>query len=204
MLFRSSGFQGTVKSLKTIYNPLQIPRNFGSSLLYALGSGNGLGVIKAAKAFTALPKEEKNKLWAEFVGQGLKGSSVELGQVMRQFEDVVDMNKVSKFGKYSGVAWTGNTLRNAFAFGDDFSKFAVYLNEKDRDNDYFASLACYRNGYAIQFASERIRDNKRIALYAVNSNPFSYKYLSKRLKKDKEIIKAYKISKRKQQIRWKQ
>ena len=76
-----------------------------------------------------------------------------------------------------------------------------YLNEKDRDNDYFASLAGYRNGYAIQFASERIRDNKRIALYAVNSNPFSYNYLSKRLKKDKEIIKAYKISKRKEQIR---
>ncbi len=78
-----------------------------------------------------------------------------------------------------------------------------YLNEKDRDNEYFASLACYHNGYAIQFASERIRDNKRIALYAVNSNPFSYNYLSKRLKKDKEIIKAYKISKRKEQIRWK-
>jgi hypothetical protein len=79
-----------------------------------------------------------------------------------------------------------------------------YLNEKDRDNDYFASLACYRNGYAIQFASERIRDNKKIALYAVNSNPFSYSYLSKRLKKDKEIIKAYKISKLKEQKRWKQ
>jgi hypothetical protein len=78
-----------------------------------------------------------------------------------------------------------------------------YLNEKDRDNDYFASLACYHNGYAIQFASERIRDNKIIALYAVNSNSFSYNYLSKRLKKDKEIIKAYKISKRKEQIRWK-
>lgn len=76
-----------------------------------------------------------------------------------------------------------------------------YLNEKDRDNDYFATLACYRNGYAIQFASERIRDNKRIALYAVNSNPFSYNYLSKRLKKDKEIIKAYKNSKRKEQLR---
>ena len=79
-----------------------------------------------------------------------------------------------------------------------------YLNEKDRDNDYYASLACYRNGYAIQFASERIKDNKKIALYAINSNPFSYSYLSKRLKKDKKIIKAYKISKRKEQIRWKQ
>lgn len=78
-----------------------------------------------------------------------------------------------------------------------------YLNKKDRDNDYFASLACYHNGYAIQFASERIRDNKIIALYAVNSNSFSYSYLSKRLKKDKEVIKAYKISKRKEQIRWK-
>jgi hypothetical protein len=77
-----------------------------------------------------------------------------------------------------------------------------YLNEKDRDNDYFASLACYRNGYAIQFASERIRDNKKIALYAVNSNPFSYSYLSKRLKKDKEVIKAYKKSKKAEKIRY--
>jgi hypothetical protein len=47
----------------------------------------------------------------------------------------------------------------------------------------------------------KIRKN---ALYAVNSNPFSYSYLSKRLKKDKEIIKAYKISKRKEKKRWKQ
>ena len=85
-----------------------------------------------------------------------------------------------------------------------FIKNNYNLNEKDRDDDYFASLACYRNGYAIQFASERIKDNKKIALYAINSNPFSYSYLSKRLKKDKEIIKAYKISKRKEQIRWKQ
>jgi hypothetical protein len=127
-----------------------------------------------------------------------------VSQRLRENKKIV-LNAISKFGH--GFEYVSDEFKSNKKFiikclkkSDDAFQ---YLNEKDRGNEYFASLACYRNGYSIQFASERIRDNKRIALYAVNSNPFSYNYLSKRLKKDKEIIKAYKISKKKEELRWK-
>jgi hypothetical protein len=143
----------------------------------------------------------------EIVTKAVKtnGFSLEYASERLRNRKKIALAAISKFGH--GFQYISDELKSdkvivttCLTKSDDAFR---YLNEEDRDNEYFASLACYRNGYAIQFASERIKDNKKIALYAVNSNPFSYSYLSKKLKKDKEIIKAYKISKKKEQIRLK-
>ena len=167
-------------------------------------------ILKCAKINGSILKYIDKKFCddEEIVTAGVKENGFCLEHVSERLRNnkKISLTAISRFGH--GFEYISEELKSdkkiiikCLKKSDDSFQ---YLNEKDRDNDYFASLACYRNGYSIQFASERIRDNKKIALYAVNSNPFSYSYLSKRLKKDKEVIKAYKISKKKEQIRWKQ
>jgi len=98
--------QGYMKKGKTVYNPVAEVRNALGAGGYMINSGNISGFYHLAKFYTTASKEEKEMLVEMAQRLGLKGSQVELNQIL---------NRVGK--KQVGLKITGKETARRIASG---------------------------------------------------------------------------------------
>jgi hypothetical protein len=133
--------QNFAKAGKTIYSPIAHVRNAIGAVGYTWASGNPLGIASAVKTWKFSPKDQKAALWKEFEDLGLKGSNIDLNQVLRRFGDITsasDPSNAWQSALYLGKP--GKIARKWYQGTDDLGKFSVYLNEKRVSNNVFDKL----------------------------------------------------------------
>ena len=101
-----SQMQGYLKKGKTVYNPVAEVRNALGAGGYMINSGNISGFYHLAKFYTTASKEEQKMLVEMAQRLGLKGSQIELNQIL---------NRVGK--KQVGLKVTGKELAHRIASG---------------------------------------------------------------------------------------
>tara|TARA_R110002167_G_scaffold28147_10_gene95135 strand:- start:1270 stop:3636 length:2367 start_codon:yes stop_codon:yes gene_type:complete len=133
--------QNFAKAGKTVYSPIAHVRNAIGAAGYVWASGNPRGIFEAVKTWKFLPKEQRAASWKEFEDLGLKGSNIDLNQVLRRFGDITssgDSSNAWQSALYLGK--TGKAARKVYQATDDLGKFSAYLNEKRVANNVFDNL----------------------------------------------------------------
>jgi hypothetical protein len=133
--------QNFAKAGKTIYSPIALIRNAIGAAGYVWASGNPRGIASAFRTLKFLPKEQRAANWKEFEDLGLKGSNIDLNQVLRRFGDITssgDPSNAWQSALYLGKP--GKIARKWYQGTDDIGKFSVYLNEKRVANNVFDNL----------------------------------------------------------------
>ena len=148
-----SGVQGLSKAGKTIYSPLAHIRNTVGAIGYTITSGNLKGLLDGAKYAAALSKKEKDDLIKEYTDLGIRGSNIDLNQVLKRFGDISDkiddgdiIERLVKSGGLSAFGKPGTKAAKAaqdFYGGvdDAFKGLAVFANEKTKAKKVFDSLS---------------------------------------------------------------
>jgi hypothetical protein len=133
--------QNFAKAGKTVYSPIAHVRNAIGAVGYVWASGNPRGIFEAVKNWKFSPKEQRAATWKEFEDLGLKGSNIDLNQVLRRFGDITssgDSTNAWQSALYLGK--TGRVARKVYQATDDLGKYSVYLNEKRVANKVFDNL----------------------------------------------------------------
>jgi hypothetical protein len=133
--------QNFAKAGKTVYSPIAHVRNAIGAAGYVWASGNPRGIFEAVKTWKFIPKEQRAASWKEFEDLGLKGSNIDLNQVLRRFGDITssgDSYNAWQSALYLGK--TGKFARKVYQATDDIGKFSAYLNEKRVANKVFDNL----------------------------------------------------------------
>ena len=148
-----SGVQGLSKAGKTIYSPLAHARNIVGAAGYAITSGNLKGLIDGAKYLSGLSKESKQDIIKEYTELGIRGSNIDLNQVLKRFGDISDKvddgGIIERLVKSGGLAAFGKPGTKAakvaqefYGGVDDFFKGAsVFANEKRKASKLFNSFS---------------------------------------------------------------
>ena len=76
--------QGYLKKGKTVYNPIAIVRNIIGAGGYMINSGNYSGFLHLAKLYSSGTKAQKKELMEKAQRLGLKGSQIELNQILNR------------------------------------------------------------------------------------------------------------------------
>ena len=83
--------QGYMKKGKTVYSPFAHARNFMGMLQYTANSGNLRGMADYLKKVRTLKTSEDKQMFKDLVNRlGIKGSAVELNQILNRIEGAVD------------------------------------------------------------------------------------------------------------------
>jgi hypothetical protein len=148
-----SGVQGLSKAGKTIYSPLAHARNIVGAAGYAITSGNLRGLLDGAKYISSLSKESKQDIIKEYTELGIRGSNIDLNQVLKRFGDMSDkiddggiIERLVKSGGLSAFGKPGTKVAKAaqefYGGVDDFFKgAAVFANEKRKSSKLFNSFS---------------------------------------------------------------
>ena len=148
-----SGVQGLSKAGKTIYSPLAHIRNTVGAIGYTITSGNLKGLLDGFRYAMALPKKERDDLIKEYTDLGIRGSNIDLNQVLKRFGDISDKiddgNIIERLVKSGGLAAFGKpgtkaakTAQDFYGGVDDaFKGLAVFANEKTKAKKVFDSLS---------------------------------------------------------------
>ena len=148
-----SGVQGLSKAGKTIYSPLAHARNIVGAAGYAITSGNLKGLIDGAKYLSGLSKESKQDIIKEYTELGIRGSNIDLNQVLKRFGDMSDkiddggiIERLVKSGGLAAFGKPGTKAAKAaqefYGGVDDFFKGAsVFANEKRKADKLFNSFS---------------------------------------------------------------
>ena len=79
-----SEMQGYLKKGKTVYNPIAIVRNILGAGGYMVNSGNYSGLARLANLYVTGTKEQRKLLMEQAQRLGLKGSQIEINQILNR------------------------------------------------------------------------------------------------------------------------
>ena len=148
-----SGVQGLSKAGKTIYSPLAHIRNTVGAAGYTITSGNLKGLLDGAKYAATLSRKEKDDLIKEYTDLGIRGSNIDLNQVLKRFGDISDKvddgDIIERFVKSGGLSAfkkpgikAAKAAQDFYGGVDDFFKgVSVFANEKTKAKKVFDSLS---------------------------------------------------------------
>ena len=91
-------------------------------------------------------KNEFQNLLEEFEESGLKGSNIDVNQVLKRFSDVTDPYNQSTWSKILTLGPVGKTARDWYSGTDDFFKLSVYANEKEKAKQVFDAMSQQERG----------------------------------------------------------
>lgn len=133
-----AGTQAYAKYGKTILSPAAQARNFISSAGYTTAAGDFKGILRSIHRYAKNTPEEQKAMKEEFASSGLGGSSLELGQTLSRIRDLTGLEENTFINKLMrlqiGKMKIGKQFEKAYALGDDFFKFSMYLNNKEKVN----------------------------------------------------------------------
>ena len=146
--------QGYMKKGKTVYSPFAHARNFMGMLQYTANSGNLRGMADYLKKVRTLKTPEDKQMFKDLVNRlGIKGSAVELNQILNRIEGAVDdPNKlrrlitgvgtlgVSALERTGGGRKVSRRLTNMYSGTDDFGKIMTFLSERRKVMDMWNEM----------------------------------------------------------------
>jgi hypothetical protein len=147
--------QGYLKKGKTVYSPFANARNFMGMLQYTANSGNLRGMADYIKKMRELKTPEEKEAFKNKMNQlGIRGSAVELNQILNRIEGAVDdPNKLRRIitgigsGGVSELERTGigrkvsRKLTNIYSGTDDFGKVMTFLSERRKVMDMWNEMS---------------------------------------------------------------
>ena len=120
---------------------------------YTITSGNLKGLLDGFRYALALPKKERDDLIKEYTDLGIRGSNIDLNQVLKRFGDISDKIDdgaiIERLVKSGGLAAFGKpgtkaakAAQDLYGGVDDFFKgVSVFANEKTKAKKVFDSLS---------------------------------------------------------------
>ena len=163
-----AGIQGYLKKNKTVYSLQAQARNILGAVQYTIGSGNMMGLVDAGTYLAKASPERKKELMDTIDKLGLKGSSLDIGQVLSrigELDNVKDMGKLRKSIlniATLGTPYLENTrigkpvakaLQKAYVASDDMGKIASFFRERKRAEEIWKGRSdAQKNVLRQQFA----------------------------------------------------
>jgi hypothetical protein len=143
-----AGVQGYLKKFKTVYNPFAHPRNILGAGQYVINSGNLRGFGEYLKYLKTASPEEKSAFMDKINKLGLRGSAVELNQILNRISDSADDPNLLR-RVITGFGTLGVSEFERTQLGKKVSRFAtgVYSGTDDL-------------GKVMTFMSERVKAKK--------------------------------------------
>jgi len=142
-----AGVQGYIKKNKTVYSLNAHARNALGAVQYTIGSGNGMGIVDGLRFLKNATPERKKEISDTLSKLGLKGSQVEINQIMSRIGDL-DMSKdktkirelilnATTFGvpaleKTKLGKKVSKFAQKVYVATDDLGKIASYFRERKR------------------------------------------------------------------------
>jgi hypothetical protein len=158
-----AGIQGYIKKSKTVYSLQAQARNALSAVQYVMATGNGRGIIDGIRLLAPANKERRKELVDVVSRLGLKGSQVDIGQIMTRIGDLDKIKDKSLLQRAAlnimtlGVPALESTkiplkmfgakkdieigkpiakyAQKAYVATDDIGKIASFLRERKRSQD---------------------------------------------------------------------
>ena len=145
-----AGIQGYIKKSKTVYSLQAQARNALSAVQYVMATGNGRGIIDGMRLLGPASKERREELVDVVSKLGLKGSQVDIGQIMTRIGDLDNIKDKSLLQKAALNIMTlgvpalestaigkkiGKIAQKAYVATDDIGKIASFLRERKRSQD---------------------------------------------------------------------
>ena len=142
-----AGIQGYLKKNKTVYSANAHARNALGAIQYTIGSGNGLGIIDGLRFLKNASPERKKEVNDAISKLGLKGSQVEINQIMSRIGDLdtsKDKTKIrdlilnaTTFGvpaleKTKAGKKVSKFAQKVYVATDDLGKMATFFRERKR------------------------------------------------------------------------
>jgi hypothetical protein len=133
--------QGYLKKGKTVYNPIAIVRNILGAAGYMMNTGNYSGLMRLANLYTTGTKEQKEALMAQAQRLGLKGSQIEINQILNRIGKkqvgikggIKEIARRVVTGQLLGLLEDTKLDRALIKFygaTDDFGKLGTWMSEK--------------------------------------------------------------------------
>ena len=147
MLDLFAGIQGYLKKNKTVYSLQAQARNALGAAQYVIGTGNGRGIADGISFLFRATPERKKELSDVISKLGLKGSQVEIGQILSRIGELGNiknksflkqsilnimtmgtpaLEKTGPFKKFAKMA------QKVYVATDDMGKIASFLRERKR------------------------------------------------------------------------
>ena len=145
-----AGIQGYIKKSKTVYSLQAQARNALSAVQYVMATGNGRGIIDGMKLLAPANKERRKEIVDVVSRLGLKGSQVDIGQIMNRIGDLDKIKDRKLLHKVALNIMTlgvpalestaigkkiGRAAQKAYVATDDIGKIASFLRERKRSQD---------------------------------------------------------------------
>jgi hypothetical protein len=158
-----AGIQGYIKKSKTVYSLQAQARNALGAVQYVMATGNGRGIIDGIRLLAPANKERRKELVDVVSRLGLKGSQVDIGQIMTRIGDLDKIKDKSLLQRAAlnimtlGVPALESTkiplkmfgakkdieigkpiakyAQKAYVATDDIGKIASFLRERKRSQD---------------------------------------------------------------------
>ena len=158
-----AGIQGYIKKSKTVYSLQAQARNALGAVQYVMATGNGRGIIDGIRLLAPANKERRKELVDVVSRLGLKGSQVDIGQIMTRIGDLDNIKDKSLLQRAAlnimtlGVPALESTkiplkmfgakkdieigkpiakyAQKAYVATDDIGKIASFLRERKRSQD---------------------------------------------------------------------
>jgi len=145
-----AGIQGYIKKSKTVYSLQAQARNALSAVQYVMATGNGRGIIDGIRLLAPANKERRKELVDVVSRLGLKGSQVDIGQIMTRIGDLDKIKDKSLLQRAALNIMTlgvpalestaigkkiGKAAQKAYVATDDIGKIASFLRERKRSQD---------------------------------------------------------------------
>lgn len=153
------GLSAVTKIGKTVLSPVTAMRNLWSGIALALNTGNFIflspanmkkGFVQSLGLKSSYSYKEANALREELLKQGVIGDGVNSGEFRATLNDFT--KPFDRMLKRNAAGNVMDAFQKFYAFGDDFYKAIVYLNEKKRLMD-----SGMNESDAIEKAGERTR-----------------------------------------------
>tara|TARA_R100000008_G_scaffold78621_1_gene59709 strand:+ start:415 stop:4152 length:3738 start_codon:yes stop_codon:yes gene_type:complete len=146
--------QGYLKKGKTVYNPFAHARNFLGMLQYTANSGNLRGIGDFAKYLATASSTEKQAFKNNINKLGLKGSAVELNQILNRISGAADdPNMLKKWVLglstmgVSGIERTkvgkgiSRKLTDIYSQTDDLGKIMTFMSESNKARQVWKQMS---------------------------------------------------------------
>ena len=158
-----AGIQGYIKKSKTVYSLQAQARNALGAVQYVMATGNGRGIIDGIRLLAPANKERRKEIVDVVSRLGLKGSQVDIGQIMTRIGDLDKIKDKSLLQRAAlnimtlGVPALESTkiplkmfgakkdieigkpiakyAQKAYVATDDIGKIASFLRERKRSQD---------------------------------------------------------------------
>jgi hypothetical protein len=133
--------QGYLKKGKTVYNPIAIVRNILGAAGYMMNTGNYSGLMRLANLYASGTKEQKEALMAQAQRLGLKGSQLEINQILNRIGKkqvgikggIKEIARRAVTGQVLGLledTKLDRALINLYGKTDDIGKLGTWMSEK--------------------------------------------------------------------------